>query len=106
TDGLTRRPEEGDHVVVGLALDLLHPLQVATRLADLRHRLRGHHPALGPGLADRDLDPQPEVDLVPLAPDAAHLRPGVSLDPAVPPSIGSTTPPGAAGPTAPRPHAE
>ncbi len=79
-NGLAGRAQKGDHVVIGLALDLLHPLDITTRLTNGRHG-GGRNDAAGcPCLADRLFDSEPLVDLVLLAPNRAHLGQGVAFD--------------------------
>jgi hypothetical protein len=79
-DSLTGRPKERDDIVVGLALDLLHPVEITRRLPDTLHGVRRDAAPARPRLADLLLDVQPPVDLRLLAPDRSHLWQRISLD--------------------------
>ena len=75
------RGEEGDDVVLRRLLDLGDPLRrrrrrVAHRLDDVG----GHPPRGGVRLQDQRLHPAPELVLVLVAPDPAHLGERVALD--------------------------
>ena len=83
-DRLPGRPEERDHVMVGLVLDLPHPLQIATGAANGDDRPFGDPLPSVPRLADLLLDCQPGVQLVLVTPDRAHLRPRVPIDHSLP----------------------
>jgi hypothetical protein len=66
--------EEGDHVVPDAALDLLDARGVDPRpLADPVERVGGNDAPPRPGLAHRQLDPEPARVLRVLAPEGAHL---------------------------------
>jgi hypothetical protein len=91
-DEARRRPhvlgdvgQEGDHVVAHGGLDLRHPRRVHRGLRpDLFEGLRGHEPALGLDLADRELDVEPAPVASLLGPDGRHLGSGVAFDHEVP----------------------
>ena len=72
--------EEGVEVVVHLALVLGGASGVIAGASDLLHRLGGDDTALGPGLADGDLDAEPGVELVLVRPDAGHFGASVAGD--------------------------
>jgi len=77
-DALRRRRHEGDHVVLDLGLDLLHPLRVDRGAgADLARRLGGNDATPRQRLADRDLDLEPDREPVLVGPQARHLGAGV-----------------------------
>ena len=70
---------EGDHVVLDLALDLLDAGDVETGVRAQQARgFGGHHAKLGQGFGGRQLHFQPLLELVLVAPDAAHFGAGVS----------------------------
>ena len=97
--------EEGDHVVVGGRLDLLHAGHVERRLGDdLLDGLVRHLAEPVPGLHGGDLDVQPGLHLGLFGPDRTHLRERVALDHDVPSVV--VTPPilshALPAPTAPR----
>ena len=59
-DALSRSTEEGNHIVIDFPLDLSHPVEIAGRPPDPRHRLVRDSTAPVPGLADGDLYLEPE----------------------------------------------
>ena len=59
TDGCVDVGEERDHVVSDALLQRSDAAGVEGRVPDLRQRRRGDAPDLGPGLAGKDLDPEP-----------------------------------------------
>src|SRR2546422_492882 len=73
--------EERDHLVLHPVLDREDPRDVDAGLpADPVQGVGGDAAAPRIRLADRQLDPEPRLVLGLLAPDAAHLRPGVAVD--------------------------
>ena len=73
--------EEGDDVVPDPRLDLRDAAGVDLRpLADPVERVGGNDAPARPGLADRQLDPEPARVLGVLAPEGAHLGAGVAGD--------------------------
>ncbi len=72
--------QEGDDIVVGLALDLLHALQIASGAADRFDRPIGDAATTIPGFADGKLDAQPDLQLVIVTPHRPHFGPGVPAD--------------------------
>src|ERR1051326_2910517 len=77
---LRHRTRERDHVVVRLAEELAHALGLNRRDTQLGHVLLGDHTELGPRLAHRQLDLQPQLQAVLVRPDATHCFPRVSRD--------------------------
>src|SRR6185503_588441 len=78
---LGHRRYEGDHVVLHLRLDLLHPSDVDLgALTECPRRVGGDRPPLRQDVdeGELDLEPVPETRL--LAPDPRHLRPRIALD--------------------------
>ena len=90
-DVLGHRGRERDHVVLGGTLDVLDPRNVEpTPLADVPGGRGRHDAGVRHRVRCRSLDPQPQLVAALVAPDAAHLRVGVSryhrspgLDPCV-----------------------
>src|SRR5439155_1217664 len=81
TELLLEAREERDHLVLDPLLDGEDPRDVhARRLADARHRVGGDAAAAGVGLAHGELHSEPRRVFGLLAPEAAHLRAGVTLD--------------------------
>ena len=81
---------EGDDVVLGGLLDLVHPVDVEGGLRlDLLDGLLGDLPQPGPGLADGQLDLQPGGHAGLVGPDGRHLGRGVAFDHRAPPSAPS-----------------
>ena len=86
------RAQEGDDVVLRLPLDLPRSLRVdlADLVADALVVGPRHDAGLGHRLERQHLDPQPQLELVPLAEDLAQLRQRVPLDhdPRIHPQLG------------------
>src|SRR3989449_1004457 len=81
TELLLEAREKRDHLVLDPLLDGEDPRDVhARRLADARHRVGGDAAAAGVGLAHGELHSEPRRVFGLLAPEAAHLRAGVTLD--------------------------
>ena len=73
--------EEGDHVVLGLALDLVDARRIeAAELPDRRRRLLGDDAERGLGVAGMGLDLEPDAIAVGGLPDGRHLGPAVARD--------------------------
>ncbi len=73
--------QERDHVVVGLALDLVDPLDLeGAALPDGARRALGDDPERGLGVAGVRLDLEPDPEAVLRLPDPAHLRAAVAWD--------------------------
>ena len=90
--------EERDHVVLGHRFDLGHRLRGRRRRgADRADRLGRHRPRPRVGLEHQGLHPAPELVLVGLGPDPAHLRQRVPVDHASTVSAGWLASLGAAG---------
>ena len=80
TDAFAGCLEEGDDIVVGFALDLLHSLKIARSGADLLNCPIWYAAPAVPRFADRKLNAQPAADLEFVAPDPPHLWPGIAAD--------------------------
>ena len=76
------RSQEGDDVVLRLPLDLPRSLRVdlAGLVPDALEVGPRHDAGLGQRLERQHLDPQPQLELVPLPEDLAQLRQRVSID--------------------------
>ena len=75
-DTLREVREEGDHVVLGLALDLVDARDVVRRRACARspwRRSRGTTPASASASVAMRLDLEPDAEAVLRLPDGAHL---------------------------------
>jgi hypothetical protein len=79
--------EEGDHIVAGDLLDLVDPSRVGQSLAVLfrglpqsRDRVGGYRAQLRHGLRGRELDLQPDRELLLGREEPRHLRAGVAWD--------------------------
>src|SRR5579859_227076 len=71
---LLDRAQEGDDIVMTLALDGLHAIHVVASLAKLLHILGGDDAFKRPSLADEEFDFEPDAKLMLLRPGALHLR--------------------------------
>ena len=82
SQALGHRAQEGDDVVLRLALDLARALgvHVGGGLAYAVPVRLGHDPLGGQGLDGEELDPQPELELAPLSEDLAQLGQRVAVD--------------------------
>jgi hypothetical protein len=80
-DALAVGGEEGDHVVVELAVQLVDALGLRRRgLLDRHHVVGRHQAAAEPGARHGDLDLGEQAEALALAPDGAHLGQGVAGD--------------------------
>ena len=80
-DMLGDRGEEGDHVVLHLALDLVDAGDVeAAALLDRLGRMLGDLPELGHCLGGTGLDPEPDAELRLGLPEASHFGAAVAGD--------------------------
>jgi hypothetical protein len=88
-DDLGEMGQEGDDVVLGLALDLVDAFDVEGRVLglgpDRPRRLLGNHAELGHGVGGMglDLEPDPETGL--RLPDRSHFGAGVARNHAISP---------------------
>ena len=81
TEGFGNGAEEGGDVVVGDADVLVDLVDIEAGVAaDLRGGGGGYLAEFGPRLAGRDLDVEPSLELVLLAPDGGHFGAGVARD--------------------------
>ncbi len=76
--------QEGDHIVLRLALDLAGPLRVDVLVGncgtDSLPVVGRNDPALVKRLGGQQLDPEPELQSTPLPEKLAQLRQGVTVD--------------------------
>src|SRR4051794_23494958 len=79
-DRFTHGAQKSDGVVIGLAFDRMHALEVHAGATNRGHRLSRDDATTRPGRADRNFDLHLPVDTVTLAPDRAHFRQRVALD--------------------------
>ncbi len=79
-NSFTSGAQKRDDIVVGFAFDFLHALEVAGCSSDSFDRPLGDAAATIPRFADRELNSQPDLQLVIVTPHRPHFGPGVPAD--------------------------
>ena len=73
--------EEGDHIMLGLALDLVDPVDLErTLLLDRLSRLFRHDAELGQRIGGMRLDLEPDLEAGLRLPNGGHFRTGIARD--------------------------